>query len=118
MDILEVAQYDFPEEMNWDDANKACNELGKGWRLPTKDELNTLYQNKDFIGGFFNTSYWGTSLKRSYMTDDNISDVLEGNSEWDDFNVIEPIQFSFNEQEITPNIISQYKVRAVKDIID
>ena len=34
--------------MNWHDANKACNALGKGWRLPTKDELNTLYQNKDF----------------------------------------------------------------------
>ena len=117
MDILEVAQYDFPEEMNWDEANKACNALGKGWRLPTKDELNTLYQNKDFIGGFFNTSYWGTSLKTSYMTDDNISDVLEGNREWDDFNVIEPIQFSFNQQDIAPNTIPKCMARAVKDII-
>ena len=115
---IEVAQYDFPQEVNWDEANKVCNELSNGWRLPTKDELNILYQNKDFIGGFFNTSYWGTNSKRSYLTDDNISDVLEGKRDWDDFNIIEPIQFSFNLQELTSNLISKCKVRAVKDIID
>lgn len=27
-------------------------DLGDGWRLPTKDELNVLYENKDKIGGF------------------------------------------------------------------
>ena len=51
------------------------------------------------------------------MTDDNISDVLEGNREWDDFNVIEPIQFSFNQQDIAPNKIPKCMARAVKDII-
>ena len=44
--------------MEWDDAMKACADLGDGWRLPTKDELNTLYQNKDKIGGFANSGYW------------------------------------------------------------
>ena len=33
-------------EMNWDDAMKACADLGDGWRLPTKDELNLLYENR------------------------------------------------------------------------
>ena len=38
--------------MNWEDAKKACADLGDGWRLPTKDELNILYENKAKIGGF------------------------------------------------------------------
>ena len=37
---LLVAEYDFPNEMNWEDAKKACRTLGKGWRLPSKTELN------------------------------------------------------------------------------
>ena len=40
---LEVAQNDFPKTMFWNDTVKACTDLGKGWRLPTKDELNLLY---------------------------------------------------------------------------
>jgi len=63
MDILEVAQYDFPEEMNWDDANKACNDLGKGWRLPTKDELYSIYKNKSINGHFSNDFYWSSKEK-------------------------------------------------------
>ena len=49
---IEVAQHDFPKKMTWDKAKKECESLGSGWRLPNKDELNTLYQNKDKIGGF------------------------------------------------------------------
>ena len=60
---IEIAQYDFPEQMNWKDANKACAELGDGWRLPTKDELNTLYQNKNEIGNFSeDKQYWSSTL--------------------------------------------------------
>jgi len=36
--------------MTWEDAKKACEALGDGWRLPTKDELNILYENMDKIG--------------------------------------------------------------------
>ena len=50
---IEVAQYDFPERMNREYAKKACAYLGEGWRLPSKEELNILYQNKVAIGGFF-----------------------------------------------------------------
>ena len=42
---LEVAQNDFPKWMNWDEANSACEGLGNGWRLPTKDELNLICEN-------------------------------------------------------------------------
>ena len=44
-----------------DEAEKACRVLGKGWRLPTKDELNILYQNKDKIGGFKQGIYWSST---------------------------------------------------------
>lgn len=58
---LEVAQNDLPKEINWNVATKECTNLGDGWRLPTKDELNTLYENKDKIGGFARNSYWSSS---------------------------------------------------------
>ena len=50
-------------EMDWDEAMKACADLGDGWRLPTKDELNFLflYENKDKIGGFANGYYWSST---------------------------------------------------------
>jgi hypothetical protein len=57
---LEVAEKDFPNEMNWQSAKNACSNLGKGWRLPTNDELNLLFQNKDNIGGFISSSYWSS----------------------------------------------------------
>ncbi len=58
---LEIAQFDLPDQVNWYDANKFCVSLGKNWRLPTKDELNKLYNNKDKIQGFKNEHYWSSS---------------------------------------------------------
>ena len=59
---LEVAQHDFNRDWEYDDAKVACAKLGEGWRLPTKDELNLLYQNKDKIGGFSAAvSYWSSA---------------------------------------------------------
>ena len=63
---LEVAQNDFPDSMMWSDAIKACADLGSGWRLPTKDELNLMYLNKDRIGGFANNNYWSSKV---YLND-------------------------------------------------
>ena len=59
---LEVAQYDFPLSIKWDVAKVECVNLGPGWRLPTKKELNLLYKNKDIIGGFEFRSYWSSSV--------------------------------------------------------
>ena len=58
---LLVAQNDFPNAMNWDDAKKVCTEIGEGWRLPTEDELMILLKNKDKIGGFANAAYWSST---------------------------------------------------------
>ena len=61
IDSFEVAQNDFPKKMMWDEAKKACAGLGNGWRLPTKDELNLMYLNKDKIGGFAGNYYWSST---------------------------------------------------------
>lgn len=61
IDNLEIAQHDFSDEMNWDDAKAACADLGDGWRLPTEDELNILYINKHKIGGFSDGAYWSST---------------------------------------------------------
>ena len=76
---LEVAQFDFNRSkdakseyyvddylLNWNEAKKACADLGSGWRLPTKSELNLLYKNWDKIGGFSNAIYWSSSNYNSY----------------------------------------------------
>lgn len=65
---LQIAQHDFPEPLKWKDGIKACKELGDGWRLPTKDELNTLYKNKKKIGGFDGGEYWSSTEGEMYGT--------------------------------------------------
>jgi hypothetical protein len=57
---LEVALTDLGR-FTWLDASEECAKLGDGWRLPTKDELNVLYQNKDKIGGFEIGYYWSST---------------------------------------------------------
>jgi len=47
--------------MNWDEAKIACKKLGTGWRLPTKDELDMIYKNREEIGGFASNYYWSSS---------------------------------------------------------
>ena len=58
---IEVAQYYFPKKMNWEDAKKACADLGEGWKLPSKDELNYLYKNRVDYAGFANDLYWSST---------------------------------------------------------
>ena len=40
---IQVAKEDFPEDMSWDDAMAACQNLGNGWRLPTKAECEAIH---------------------------------------------------------------------------
>ncbi|GAB6120559.1 Lcl domain-containing protein [Dysgonomonas termitidis] len=50
------------ESLVWADANTLCENLILGgytdWRLPTKNELSTIFTNKDIIGSFHNMYYW------------------------------------------------------------
>ena len=51
-------------------AFKACNDMGIGWYLPSKNELNSLYGNKNAIGNFNtnnsdNSIYWSSTESNS-----------------------------------------------------
>lgn len=72
---MEIAQFDLPMALKLWEGKRICELIGGGWRLPTKDELNIMFENKDIIGGFSNyywTStpvegdvyrYWGQNLE-------------------------------------------------------
>jgi hypothetical protein len=63
---IEVAQYDFPEKMNWEDSKAACDKLGKGWRLPSKDEWDYIYTNRILMGDFASIPiYWSSTEYRN-----------------------------------------------------
>jgi hypothetical protein len=59
---FEIAPKSTEIKANWDDARLYCFALnidGKtGWRLPTKEELNEIYQSEnDFVGN----GYWSST---------------------------------------------------------
>jgi hypothetical protein len=60
---LEVAQYDFPEEIDWHEAMKVCTALGTGWRLPTIEELRIILKTHDKISTCSGLVYWSSSEK-------------------------------------------------------
>jgi hypothetical protein len=63
---LEFASSDFPENMNWENAKDACEDLGKGWRLPTIDELMDLDIKTRMELGLWQNSWWtGTESRGS-----------------------------------------------------
>ena len=57
---LEIMTQDLGK-LNFAEAQKACADLGDGWRLPKKDEFDVLCSNKDKIGGFTTSWYWTSS---------------------------------------------------------
>ena len=48
-------------DMTWDEAKKACADLGDGWRLPNRLELLLMYNNQDELGGFASSYYWSST---------------------------------------------------------
>ena len=74
VDEFEIAQYDFPTQLNWDDAIKACDALGHDWRLPSKEELNILREYRDVIGGF---SYFGYFSSNSDISNNQLAWVVD-----------------------------------------
>jgi len=67
---LEIAQFDFSDPMTYDEAVKACSKLGDGWRLPTKEEMEKIYENKDMLGGFISPIY--VSDNSEFFVDNNV----------------------------------------------
>ena len=99
---LQIAQTDFPNQMNWEDAKKACEALGEGWRLPSKDELNSMYDDALIF------------RNNEYNTNDNFKGFNEtnetyGNANLNDFKASGPqtqqekIVSLYNSNEYLPN---------------
>ena len=59
IDGLEVMAKDLGK-MSWAEANNKCEDLGDGWRLPSKAELNILRINQEKVG-CFNDYYWSST---------------------------------------------------------
>ena len=94
--ILQVAEEDFPDSMDWYDAMAACQNLGNGWRLPTKEELKAMYEQLHKHGkGNFGDSidgggrwYWSSSQGNSnnawsmYFDDGSDDDYLNKDNDY------------------------------------
>jgi hypothetical protein len=96
-----VAQNEFPKKSDWNNAKAACSRLGTGWRLPTKDELFILYQNKNILRNFSKYGYWSST-----------EGVLNGNkgvAYFQDFTL-------GSTKPILENKLSTWGVRAVKSL--
>jgi hypothetical protein len=80
---LQVAENDFENEMNWYQAKSACNDLGNGWRLPTKSELELMYNELHLRGkgNFKNSGYW-SSTEHDHQANDFawIFNYFDGNT--------------------------------------
>jgi len=90
---LEIAQFDFEYKLDFNAAKIACNNLGNGWRLPNKVELNTLQLNRDKISNFKGLDYWSSTEVDTYTA-------------WSQ-NIINSIQ-------VTSNKSNSFSVRAVR----
>jgi hypothetical protein len=55
---IELMDNDLPVQYDYEGAIQACNDLGKGWRLPSIIELEEIYDLKDMYN-FADYGFWG-----------------------------------------------------------
>lgn len=92
---LRVAENDFEEILDWFQAKSACGELGNGWRLPTRSELELMYKDlhKKGNGNFKKSFYWSStenaSSSASYV---GFADGYASTSRKDDTNYVRAVR--------------------------
>lgn len=65
---LEAQRADYRDAVTWTEALSAASSYGAGWHLPTKDELNKLYLQKNVVSGFSNVIYYYWSSTENEVT--------------------------------------------------
>ena len=56
-----VAENDYSIELGWDEAITASLKMDKNWRLPTKEELQSIYLNKEVLNIKSDGAYWSST---------------------------------------------------------
>jgi uncharacterized protein DUF1566 len=64
---IEVYHEDSPKLMTWIEADKWAKSIGDGWRLPTREELLFIYENRDKVPGL-KTTYSDSDFARWYWS--------------------------------------------------
>jgi hypothetical protein len=65
---LQVHQNNFKNKMDWHKAKKKCEELGNGWRLPTKSELELIHTDLIQNGNInFKKDYYWSKTETSSL---------------------------------------------------
>jgi len=133
---IEVAEKGFPSTMDWTEANKACSDLGDGWRLPTIKELKEIYRESEFCRKNFNFNfeshsyYWaGNSvepLENVLTFDDSGNNTFETPIETDNesekkaalyFSSYEPDSLAGYYRDFDKSEVNEgFRVRAVRDL--
>lgn len=58
---LEAKAADEINSLIWSDAVTVAGAYGFGWHLPTKTELNMLYEHRNVVRGFAKDDYWSST---------------------------------------------------------
>jgi len=61
--IIQLAFEDFKNKMDWNQAKQFCTQMGEGWRLPDKEEMQLIFSEmllKD-KGKFKHDRYWSAT---------------------------------------------------------
>ncbi|NAS13071.1 TIR domain-containing protein [Poritiphilus flavus] len=97
-----IAHLDDAGPMPWQDANKIDEQLGAGWRLPSFEELQSMYnsigQGADNKGEFTNGLYWSSTPFEEHQA--RLLRFLDGNTSYHYNRHVEH---------------RSYRVRAIKD---
>ncbi len=80
----------------WYEAMTYARNAGSGWRLPTKEELDLLYQNQRIVQGFEEDGYWSST---------ETSDTVSG---W--------VQFYFIGNQYISSKTQRHMVRLVRNL--
>jgi len=94
---LIVSKQDLSGTADWDEAIKFCMDHRAGgfedWRLPSIEELNLLYLNKDETGNFERFSYWSaTEYAQHFAWFQNFYNGMQENDFKDNTCYVRPIR--------------------------